>query len=92
MADLWDAFLTRVVERGEYSGAWEADHAVRVVLGLLGEHLVGSERARLAARLPEVYTAVLSTVADLAEPWLLQRVLTQLPDGYDLLFGHRSAA
>ncbi|MDH6580492.1 DUF2267 domain-containing protein [Kitasatospora sp. MAP5-34] len=125
MHPLWDDFLARVVDRGKYTDQWEADHAVRVVLGLLGEHLVGAERTDLAQRLPKVYaplmdappadgpisarrfveaaahwitgatpetaqwdvSAVLSTVADLAEPSLLQRILTQLPDGYDLLFG-----
>jgi uncharacterized protein (DUF2267 family) len=33
-------------------------------------------------------SAVLSVVADAAGPELTQRVLLQLPDGYDLLFGH----
>lgn len=31
--------------------------------------------------------AVLATVADLAGPDLLDRILTQLPSGYALLFG-----
>ncbi|MFJ9692131.1 DUF2267 domain-containing protein [Kitasatospora sp. NPDC101183] len=120
-------FLARVVERGEYRGQAEADHAARVVLALLGEHLVGAERTELAAALPETYAsllrdahpaaepltaarfveavvgwidgattataqwdigAVLSTVGDLAPAELLDRVVEQLPDGYDLLFGH----
>ncbi|MQS11093.1 DUF2267 domain-containing protein [Streptomyces kaniharaensis] len=120
-------FLARVVERGEYRGDAEADHAARVVLALLGEHLVGGERAELAESLPETYAsllrdarptgealtaerfveavvgwidgatpataqwdigAVLSTLADLAPDELIGRVLDQLPDGYDLLFGH----
>ncbi|MFJ4186877.1 DUF2267 domain-containing protein [Kitasatospora sp. NPDC089509] len=123
----WEDFLARVVERGEYRGAAEADHAVRVVLGLLGEHLVGAERTELAEALPGTYAsllrdarpagepltaerfvtavvgwidgatpataqwdigAVLSTVADLVPGELVDRVLEQLPDGYDLLFGH----
>ncbi|MER7850851.1 DUF2267 domain-containing protein [Kitasatospora sp. NPDC096077] len=123
----WEDFLARVVERGEYRGAAEADHAVRVVLGLLGEHLVGAERTELAEALPGTYAsllrdarpaaepltaerfvtavvgwidgatpataqwdigAVLSTVAELVPGELVDRVLEQLPDGYDLLFGH----
>jgi uncharacterized protein (DUF2267 family) len=48
----WDAFLAAVQECGEYSSRQEADRAGRVVLALLGAHLVGSERAELAARLP----------------------------------------
>lgn len=120
-------FLARVVERGEYGDRAEADHAARVVLGLLGEHLVGGERAELADALPGTYAAllrdapltcaplsaerfveavvgwiegataatarwdigaVLSTTADLAPGDVVDRVLDQLPDGYDLLFGH----
>lgn len=123
----WEDFLARIVERGEYRGEAEADHAARVVLALLGEHLVGAERAELAAALPDMYAgllrdarpaaepltaerfvqavvgwidgateatatwdigAVLSTVADLVPKELVERVLDQLPDGYDLLFGH----
>ncbi|MFI6156694.1 DUF2267 domain-containing protein [Kitasatospora sp. NPDC051170] len=123
----WEDFLARIVERGEYRGEAEADHAARVVLALLGEHLVGAERTELSAALPDTYAgllrdarpaaepltaerfvqavvgwihgateataqwdigAVLSTVADLAPPELVDRVLDQLPDGYDLLFGH----
>jgi uncharacterized protein (DUF2267 family) len=129
MSGPWEDFLARVVERGEYTDAWEADQAVRVVLGLLGAHLVGAERAELGDRLPAVYAplmdtppaegpisagrfveaaaqwiegatvstaqwdvgAVLSTVADLVEPPLLEGILTQLPDGYDLLFGRPQA-
>ncbi|MEE1786283.1 DUF2267 domain-containing protein [Streptomyces sp. SP17BM10] len=120
-------FLARVVERGEYGDRAEAEHATRVVLGLLGEHLVGGERGELAEILPATYAtllrdtaptcapltaerfveavvgwidgatpatakwdigAVLSTTADLAPGDLVDRVLDQLPDGYDLLFGH----
>ncbi|MET8622585.1 DUF2267 domain-containing protein [Kitasatospora sp. NPDC004669] len=123
----WEDFLARVVERGEYRGQAEADHAARVVLGLLGEHLVGSERTDLADALPTTYApllrdaqpatapltaerfvdavvgwidgatpataqwdigAVLSTVADLVPGELIDRVIEQLPEGYDLLFGH----
>ncbi|MGA5818011.1 DUF2267 domain-containing protein [Kitasatospora sp. NPDC094028] len=124
-------FLARVVERGEYRDEAEAEHATRVVLGLLGEHLVGAERAELADALPEAYAgplrdsgpacepltaerfvqavvgwidgatvataqwdigAVLSTLADLVPGQLVDRVVEQLPDGYDLLFGHPQRA
>ncbi|MBD0692320.1 DUF2267 domain-containing protein [Streptomyces sp. CBMA123] len=123
----WEDFLARVVERGEYRGAAEADHAARVVLGLLGEHLVGAERMELADALPGTYAsllrdtgpaaepltaerfveavvgwidgattataqwdigAVLSTLTDLVPGEMIDRVIEQLPDGYDLLFGH----
>ncbi|MFJ8622798.1 DUF2267 domain-containing protein [Kitasatospora sp. NPDC093550] len=127
----WEDFLARVVERGEYRGEAEADHAARVVLALLGEHLVGSERTELAEALPGTYAsllrdaepaseplsaerfvqgvvgwidgattataqwdigAVLSTVADLVPEELIDRVVEQLPEGYDLLFGHPTPA
>ncbi|MFI8457138.1 DUF2267 domain-containing protein [Kitasatospora sp. NPDC085464] len=127
----WEDFLARVVERGEYRGEAEADHAARVVLVLLGEHLVGSDRGELADALPEMYAsllrdakpaaepltaerfvqavggwidgattataqwdigAVLSTVADLVPGELIDRVVEQLPEGYDLLFGHPTPA
>ncbi|MEU3048326.1 MULTISPECIES: DUF2267 domain-containing protein [unclassified Streptomyces] len=121
-----EAFLDRVKERGEYGTTEEAERAARVVLALLGAHLVGEVRARLAARLPEEFAlillnplqsaeplaperfvrataawiegateqtatwdvgAVLSTAADAAGDGLLEQILFQLPDGYDLLFG-----
>ncbi|MEV4427776.1 DUF2267 domain-containing protein [Streptomyces sp. R-07] len=121
-----DVFLTEVQERGEYATTHEADRAARVVLALLGAHLVGNERAELAARLPDAYalillnplqsaeplpperfvrataawiegatdetarwdvSAVLSTAADAAGQELTHRILTQLPPGYDELFG-----
>ncbi|MEU7104771.1 DUF2267 domain-containing protein [Streptomyces stramineus] len=123
----WGAFLSAVQDRGEYSTQAEAERASRVVLALLGAHLVGEVRAELAARLPETLalillnplqaheplsperfvrataawidgatektawwdvSAVLSVVADTAGPALINRVLIQLPPGYDLLFGH----
>jgi uncharacterized protein (DUF2267 family) len=122
----WEAFLAQVRERGEYGSRQEAERAARVVLALLGAHLVGEERAELAARLPDEYAlillnplrtaeplaperfvrataawiegateetakwdagAVLSVVADAAGEELMNRVLLQLPAGYDLLFG-----
>jgi uncharacterized protein (DUF2267 family) len=123
----WDAFLSAVQERGEYPTREEAERASRVVLALLGAHLVGEARAELAARLPETLalvllnplqaheplpperfirataawiegatektatwdvSAVLSVVADIADDDLMNRILIQLPVGYDLLFGH----
>ncbi|WP_030058440.1 MULTISPECIES: DUF2267 domain-containing protein [Streptomyces] len=127
----WEDFLARVVERGEYRGEAEADHAARVVLALLGEHLVGSERGELADALPGTYAsllrdaqpaaepltaerfvqavvgwidgatpataqwdigAVLSSLADLVPGELIDQVVEQLPEGYDLLFGHPTPA
>ncbi|WP_052868814.1 DUF2267 domain-containing protein [Streptomyces niger] len=124
------AFLDRVKERGKYDSRSEADRAARVVLALLGAHLVGEARAQLAARLPEDFalillnplqsaeplsperfvrataawiegateqtatwdvSAVLATVADAADEDLLDQILLQLPDGYDLLFGRPQA-
>ncbi|MFI6360096.1 DUF2267 domain-containing protein [Streptomyces sp. NPDC050743] len=123
----WDAFIAAVQERGEYPSQQEAERACRVVLALLGAHLVGEVRAELAARLPETLayvllnplqaheplpperfirataawiegatektatwdvSAVLSVVADIAGEDLMNRILLQLPPGYDLLFGH----
>ncbi|MGP8296784.1 DUF2267 domain-containing protein [Streptomyces inhibens] len=123
----WEAFLARVQERGEYETRQEAERAARVVLALLGAHLVGEERVELAARLPETFAlillnplqaaepltperfvkataawiegateetakwdvgAVLSVAEDAAGEGLMQRILLQLPPGYDLLFGH----
>ncbi|WP_329579351.1 DUF2267 domain-containing protein [Kitasatospora sp. NBC_01250] len=122
----WEAFLDAVQERGEYDTSQEAERATRVVLALLGAHLVGEVRAHLAARLPETLAlillnplqaaepltpdrfvrataawiegatettalwdigAVLSTAADAAGDDLTERILLQLPPGYDLLFG-----
>lgn len=122
----WEPFLAAVRERGEYSSPEEAERAVRVVLALLGAHLVGAERAELAPRLPETCAlvllnplpaheplsaerfvratgawidgatdetalwdvgAVLSVVADAAGEDLMNRLLLQLPPGYDMLFG-----
>ncbi|MGA6160327.1 DUF2267 domain-containing protein [Stenotrophomonas sp. NPDC087984] len=48
-----EAFLDHVKERGEYGTVEEAERAARVVLALLGAHLVGEVRALLAARLSE---------------------------------------
>jgi uncharacterized protein (DUF2267 family) len=122
----WGAFIAAVQERGEYPSKEEAERSSRIVLALLGAHLVGEVRAELAARLPETLalvllnplqaheplpperfirataawiegatektatwdvSAVLSVVADVAGEDLTDRLLLQLPPGYDLLFG-----
>ncbi|MFE7749611.1 DUF2267 domain-containing protein [Streptomyces sp. NPDC057428] len=126
----WQAFLKAVQDRGAYPSAQQAERASRVVLALLGAHIVGEERNELAARLPETFalillnplqaaeplsperfvravaawiegatertaawdtSAVLSVAADAAGDELLERLLLQLPPGYDLLFGHPSS-
>jgi uncharacterized protein (DUF2267 family) len=62
------AFLDHVKERGEYGTVEEAERAARVVLALLGAHLVGEVRARLAARLPEEFALILLNPLQSAEP------------------------
>ncbi|MFE2499257.1 DUF2267 domain-containing protein [Streptomyces scopuliridis] len=69
----WDAFLAAVQERGEYPAPQEAERAVRVVLALLGAHVVGTERAELAARLPESCALVLLDPLPAAEPLTPER-------------------
>ncbi|MDF3149335.1 MULTISPECIES: DUF2267 domain-containing protein [unclassified Streptomyces] len=64
----WEAFLDRVTERGEYDSRQEAERAARVVLALLGAHLVGDVRAQLAARLPEDFALILLNPLQSAEP------------------------
>ncbi len=68
-----DAFLERVQERGKYATRQEADRAARVVLALLGAHLVGEDRARAAARLPETYALILLNPLPAYEPLDAQR-------------------
>ncbi|GAA3143239.1 DUF2267 domain-containing protein [Streptomyces echinatus] len=63
-----EAFLDHVKERGEYGTAEEAERAARVVLALLGAHLVGDVRAQLAARLPETFAWILLNPLTSAEP------------------------
>lgn len=63
-----EAFLDRVKERGEYDSLQEAERAARVVLTLLGAHLVSEVRARLAARLPEDFALILLNPLQSAEP------------------------
>ncbi|MFF4189215.1 DUF2267 domain-containing protein [Streptomyces sp. NPDC001691] len=64
----WEAFLDHVRERGEYGSVHEAERAARVVLALLGAHLVGGVRAELAARLPEAFALILLNPLQSAEP------------------------
>ncbi|MFJ9522291.1 DUF2267 domain-containing protein [Kitasatospora sp. NPDC101801] len=64
----WETFLRQVQERGEYGTPQEAERAARVVLALLGAHLVGSIRADLAARLPEHLALILLSPLQAAEP------------------------
>ncbi|MER6568871.1 DUF2267 domain-containing protein [Streptomyces sp. NPDC001093] len=63
-----EAFLDHVKERGEYKSEQEAERAARVVLALLGAHLVGEVRAQLAARLPEDFALILLNPLTSAEP------------------------
>jgi uncharacterized protein (DUF2267 family) len=63
-----EAFLDQVKERGEYGSLHEAERAARVVLALLGAHLVGEVRAQLAARLPEGFALILLSPLQSAEP------------------------
>ncbi|MET9182691.1 DUF2267 domain-containing protein [Kitasatospora aureofaciens] len=64
----WEAFLDQVRDRGEYNTPEEAERCARVVLALLGAHLVGDVRTRLAARLPETLALVLLNPLQAAEP------------------------
>ncbi|MEY9996978.1 uncharacterized protein (DUF2267 family) [Streptomyces sp. V4I8] len=63
-----EAFLGHVKERGEYGTLEEAERAARVVLALLGAHLVGDVRAQLAARLPDEFALILLNPLQSAEP------------------------
>ncbi len=64
----WEAFLEEVRERGEYDTPQEAERAARVILALLGAHLVGDVRSELAARLPETMALILLNPLQAAEP------------------------
>ncbi|MFI9122580.1 DUF2267 domain-containing protein [Streptomyces bikiniensis] len=68
MRPRWHAFLDQVRERGDHDTPQEAERAARVVLALLGAHLVGDVRAALAARLPETFAVVLLNPLQAAEP------------------------
>lgn len=71
----WKDFLERVADRGQYRGEYEADRAARVVLALLGAHLLGQVRAQLAARLPEQYALILLNPLNAAEPLNAERFM-----------------
>ncbi|MFF3556202.1 DUF2267 domain-containing protein [Streptomyces tsukubensis] len=70
-----EAFLDRVKERGEYGTVEEAERAARVVLALLGAHLVGEVRAQIAARLPDEFALILLNPLQSAEPLTPERFL-----------------
>ncbi|GLX41300.1 hypothetical protein Sros01_73730 [Streptomyces roseochromogenus] len=70
-----ESFLAHVQERGEYETPEDADRVARVVLALLGAHLVGSVRAELAARLPETYALILLNPLQAAEPLSPERLV-----------------
>lgn len=63
-----EAFLDHVQEHGGYRTREAAERAARVVLALLGAHLVGRVRAELAACLPETYALILLNPLQAAEP------------------------
>jgi len=63
-----EAFLDEVRERGRYDTPQEGERAARVVLALLGAHLVGEVRAQVAARLPEEFALILLNPLQSAEP------------------------
>ncbi|MDX3771370.1 DUF2267 domain-containing protein [Streptomyces sp. NBC_01707] len=71
----WEAFLDHVKERGEYGSRHEAERAARVVLALLGAHLLGEVRAQLAAHLPEGFALILLNPLQSAEPLPPERFL-----------------
>ncbi|MFD7973762.1 DUF2267 domain-containing protein [Streptomyces clavifer] len=71
----WEAFLSRVQERGEYATTQEAERAARTVMALLGAHLVGQVRAELAARLPDTFALILLNPLQAAEPLPPERFL-----------------
>ncbi|MER5351884.1 DUF2267 domain-containing protein [Kitasatospora sp. NPDC002551] len=69
----WEAFLDEIRERGEYDTPQEAERAARVVLALLGAHLIGKVRAELAARLPDTMALILLNPLQAAEPLSAKR-------------------
>ncbi|WP_413812523.1 DUF2267 domain-containing protein [Streptomyces sp. OE57] len=75
MRTQWDAFLAAVEERGEYPSRQEAERSSRVVLALLGAHLVGDVRAELAARLPETLALILLNPLEAHEPLSPERFI-----------------
>jgi uncharacterized protein (DUF2267 family) len=75
MRTRWEAFLSAVQERGEYPSQGEAERVSRVVLALLGAHLMGEVRAQVAARLPETFALVLLNPLQAAEPLSPERFI-----------------
>ena len=77
MTDGWHTqmFLAQVADRGEYRSVSEADRAARVVLALLGAHLSGRVRARLAAQLPQEFALILLNPLPAAEPLDAERLV-----------------
>jgi hypothetical protein len=59
----WEAFLDHVKERGKYNSRQEAERAARVVLALLGAHLVGQVRVGLPHALSSCRRVGLGDVA-----------------------------
>ncbi|WP_435192248.1 DUF2267 domain-containing protein [Streptomyces sp. bgisy126] len=70
-----EAFLDHIKERGKYDSTGKAERAARVVLALLGAHLVGEVRARLAAHLPEEFALILLNPLTSAEPLSPERFI-----------------
>ena len=69
----FESFMEQVIERGEYRGSAEADRAARVVLALLGAHLIGRTRAQLASLLPETFALILLNPLPAAQPLNAER-------------------
>lgn len=69
----FETFMERVIDRGEYRSQDEADRAARVVLALLGAHLIGRTRAQLAALLPETFALILLNPLPAAQPLNAER-------------------
>ncbi|MGV9309489.1 MULTISPECIES: DUF2267 domain-containing protein [unclassified Nonomuraea] len=65
--------MSAIQERGEYPSREEAEQASRVVLALLGAHLVGEVRNELAAWLPETLALVLLNPLPAYEPLTPER-------------------
>lgn len=63
-----DAFVSAVRRAGRLSTQEHAERACRVVLALLGAHLVGEVRTELGARLPPALALVLLNPLQAHEP------------------------
>ncbi|MEW1910027.1 DUF2267 domain-containing protein [Kitasatospora sp. NPDC085895] len=71
-----DDVLDRVAERSGILEERRREHLVRVVLGLLGEHLVGADRLDLAGCLPEEYAAIVRDASAADRPLAGDRFAT----------------